>query len=217
MSENSYQQAAADFDSSRKKAEMKKRTSPTPPYREKAKGKEIPDANGISCVCMPLRTRGRARARKAAMIERWRECVFADTKNDPVKDAVEFAVEKFGSKQDRRLWCWYANRIGVNTFIDQVFEVESSWRQGEIRCPSAAFHKRLQDILQAISERTGGVDEGREDGSRRGEMRRRAKLGGKVAEGDREATRSAREAQREKEMGEKGVDWRCRCRGKKKV
>ena len=93
------------------------------------------------------RPRRRARTRKAAMVEKWLDTIFANTTGDPVPEVVDLAVRTFGSENDRRLWTWYANRVGVNTFLDRFYEVESCWRQGELKRPAAAFHLRLHRCL----------------------------------------------------------------------
>lgn len=136
---------------------MKREKFPFTPLESKAKGKEIPDGNGS--VFNALRPRGRARAcaRKAAMVKRWRDCVFADGVEDPVPAVVDVAVRTFGRTSDRRIWTWYANRIGVNTFLDRFFEVRSCWKVGEIDHPAAVFHMRLQEALKQI--RGGGTIE----------------------------------------------------------
>ena len=46
------------------------------------------------------------------MVEEWRERVFGETMDDPVKVAVEEAVKDFGSAEDFAIWAWYANRMG---------------------------------------------------------------------------------------------------------
>lgn len=128
-----------------KKTEGKKRKSPCTPYREKGKGKEIPDGDGL--VSLSLRPRVRTRTRKAAMIAKWKDTIFAHTSGDPIPEVVDLAVRRFGAKKDRKIWTWYANRVGINTFLDRFFEVESCWRQGELKRPAAAFHLRLQRAL----------------------------------------------------------------------
>ena len=61
-------------------------------------------------------------------IDFWREQIFAESQEDPVKVAVEEAVKSLGSQKDFRIWAWYANRIGVNSFIDLYFEQLSIMR-----------------------------------------------------------------------------------------
>jgi hypothetical protein len=69
--------------------------------------------------------------------------------------AVEEAVKSFGSQKDFRIWAWYANRIGVNSFIDLYFEQLSIMRNCNLRSPAAAFHQRLKRFFLATKK--GGV------------------------------------------------------------
>ena len=69
----------------------------------------------------------------------WRERVFGETLNDPVKVAVEEATRDFGNAKDFTLWAWYANRIGVNNFLELYFEQKSIMRECILRNPAAAF------------------------------------------------------------------------------
>ena len=64
--------------------------------------------------------------------------------DDPVKVAVEEAVKDFGSAEDFAIWAWYANRIGVNNFLELYFEQKSVMEGSTLRSPAAAFHKRLK-------------------------------------------------------------------------
>ena len=88
--------------------------------------------------------RARARAIPEEFIAAWRERIFAETGEDPVKFAVNEAIKDFGRSEDFMLWAWYANRIGVNNFIELYFEQKSIMRECTLRNPAAAFHKRLQ-------------------------------------------------------------------------
>ena len=81
----------------------------------------------------------------------WRERVFGETLNDPVKVAVEEATRDFGSAKDFTLWAWYANRIGVNNFLELYFEQKSIMRTCALRSPAAAFHMRLKRFYAALS------------------------------------------------------------------
>ena len=74
-------------------------------------------------------------------IDFWREQIFAESQEDPVKVAVEEAVKSLGSQKDFRIWAWYANRIGVNSFIDLYFEQLSIMRNCNLRSPATAFHQ----------------------------------------------------------------------------
>ena len=60
----------------------------------------------------------RAREIPEEVVVAWRERVFSEGLEDPVKVAVEEAVKAFGSDSDFSIWAWYANRIGVNSFLE---------------------------------------------------------------------------------------------------
>ena len=98
------------------------------------------DVNGVnSCKCTPLRPRGRTGARtKERLLCTWREAV----------KAADYVLEHFGNRsRDRGIWVWYCRRIGLDTFLDIADEVISSTRQGELRWPTRAFHRHLQEAL----------------------------------------------------------------------
>ena len=113
------------------------------------------DVDGVySCKCSPLRPRGRTGARKgtaavsskppyqgdgrAELLCTWREAV----------KAADYVLEHFGNRdRDRAIWVWYCRRIGLGTFLDIADEVISSARQGELRWPTRAFHRHLQEAL----------------------------------------------------------------------
>ena len=69
-----------------------------------------------------------------------------------MKVAVEEAVRDFGRPEDFTLWAWYANRIGVNSFVELYFEQKSTMRESRLRSPAAAFHKRLKRFYAAMLE-----------------------------------------------------------------
>ena len=91
-----------------------------------------------------------------AEIAEWRERVFGSTVEDPVKFAVEEAVKLFGRTEDFTIWAWYANRIGVNNFLELYFELDSIMRTSTLRNPAAAFHIRLKRLYAAMMPK-GGV------------------------------------------------------------
>lgn len=63
-------------------------------------------------------------------------------------DAVDFVLSKFGHRRkDRGIWVWYCRRIGVSRFLDLAYEVISCHEQGELRFPTRAFHRHLQEAL----------------------------------------------------------------------
>ena len=114
-----------------------------------------------SNTCFSDHTRVRARARRRkfteAEVAAWRERIFADGLEDPVKVAVEEAVRDFGRPEDFTLWAWYANRIGVNSFLELYFEQQSIMREHRLRSPAAAFHARLQRFYAAYFGKKGGA------------------------------------------------------------
>ena len=91
-----------------------------------------------------MRAKARRRKFTEAEVAAWRERIFADGLEDPVKVAVEEATKDFGSVKDFTLWAWYANRIGVNSFLELYFEQKSILRACRLRNPAAAFHMRLK-------------------------------------------------------------------------
>ena len=99
------------------------------------------------------RARVRARAIPEEFVAAWRERIFADGIEDPVKVAVEEAVGAFGRKDDFEIWAWYANRIGVNNFLELYFEQLSVMRTSRLRNPAAAFHARLKRFYLAMASR----------------------------------------------------------------
>ena len=98
----------------------------------------------------------RARAIPEEFVAAWRERIFANGLEDPVKVAVEEAVRDFGSAKDFTLWAWYANRIGVNNFLELYFEQKSIMRECRLRNPAAAFHARLKRFYAAYFGERGG-------------------------------------------------------------
>ena len=112
-----------------------------------------------SDTCFSDHARVRASARRGpfteAEVAAWRERVFGETLNDPVKVAVEEAVRDFGSAKDFTLWAWYANRIGVNNFLELYFEQKSIMRECILRNPAAAFHARLKRFYAAMMPKGG--------------------------------------------------------------
>jgi hypothetical protein len=110
---------------------------------------------GINNTCY-LSDHAHARARKRrpfsnAEVAAWRERIFAEGMEDPVKVAVEEAIRDFGREEDFTIWAWYANRIGVNSFIELYFEQMSIMRKSTLRNPAAAFHMRLKRFYAALA------------------------------------------------------------------
>ena len=112
-----------------------------------------------SNTCLPdhahVRARAKCRPFTEAEVAAWRERIFGETLNDPVKVAVEEATRDFGSAKDFTLWAWYANRIGVNNFLELYFEQKSIMRKCRLRNPAAAFHARLKRFYAAMKPEKG--------------------------------------------------------------
>ena len=136
VSRGSYQQAPAP---SQKKAEGKKRKSPSTLFREKAKGKES-DRRVLS------RNRlSRADARATARTE-YAPCPGLGRLVAAALDAdLDTAVRAFsGTAEDRRIWASIAWRVGVEEFhfalMDKLAEDHAD---GPARKPAAAFQAFL--------------------------------------------------------------------------
>lgn len=116
--------------------------------------------NNNTCLSDHAHVRAKTRRRKftEAEVAVWRERIFADGLEDPVKVAVEEAVRDFGRPNDFTLWAWYANRIGVNSFLELYFEQKSIMRECRLRSPAAAFHARLKRFYAAyFGTKEGGA------------------------------------------------------------
>ena len=109
---------------------------------------------GINNTCFSDHAHAHVRARAIPdeFVAAWRERIFANGTEDPVKVAVEEAVKDFGSQKDFTIWAWYANRIGVNSFLELYFEQKSVMRTCTLRNPAAAFHMRLKRFYAALKE-----------------------------------------------------------------
>ena len=83
--------------------------------------------------------KGRSKGRQTATL-----CRFVDQNEEAVKD--------FGSRKDFTIWAWYANRIGVNSFLEIYFEQKSVMKTCTLRNPAAAFHMRLKRFYAALKE-----------------------------------------------------------------
>ena len=96
------------------------------------------DVDGISkCNSDALRPRGRVREGEKLLCT-WREAC----------KAADYVLEHFGNKsRDRGIWIWYCRRIGLDVFLDIADEVISSARQGELRWPTRALQRHLQEAL----------------------------------------------------------------------
>ena len=113
----------------------------------------------ITCLSDHAHVRARARRRQftEAEVAAWRERIFANGLEDPVKVAVEEAGRDFGRPEDFTLWAWYTNRIGVNSFLELYFEQKSVMRECRLRNPAAAFHARLKRFYAAYFGAKGGA------------------------------------------------------------
>ena len=106
------------------------------PVASCARGLDV-DGSINTCKCSPLRPRGRVREGEK-MLCTWREAC----------KAADYVLEHFGDKsRDRGIWIWYCRRIGLDTFLDIADEVISSARQGELRWPTRALQRHLQEAL----------------------------------------------------------------------
>ena len=105
----------------------------------------------INNTCLSDHAHVRARTIPQEFIAAWRERIFAEGMEDPVKVAVEEAIRDFGREEDFTIWTWYANRIGVNSFIELYFEQKSIMRKSTLRNPAAAFHMRLKRFYAALA------------------------------------------------------------------
>lgn len=133
---------------------MDRKVAGSPASRARAVCKPIGHTHtGINNACVLAdRARARAYAKKCfhdEMVKAWLERVFAEGLEDPVKVAVGEAVKAFGSEADFTIWAWYANRIGVNSFLELYFEQQSVMRTCALRNPAAAFHMRLKRFYAA--------------------------------------------------------------------
>jgi hypothetical protein len=111
------------------------------------------DVDGISkCNSDALRPRVREGEK---LLCTWREAC----------KAADYVLEHFGDKsRDRGIWIWYCRRIGLDVFLDIADEVISSARQGELRWPTRALQRHLQEALpkpasalRATARQGGGV------------------------------------------------------------
>ena len=101
--------------------------------------------NNINILANHAQAHTRAREGRRPFTEEeialWRERIFGEGQEDPVHVAVSEAIDAFGAKKDFGIWAWYANRIGVNSFLNLYFEQLSIMRSCTLRSPAAAFHQ----------------------------------------------------------------------------
>ena len=95
------------------------------------------DVNGLDNVLDNASLRPRVRVRERLLCT-WREAV----------KAADYVLEHFGNRdRDRGIWVWYCRRIGLDAFLDIADEVISSARLGELRWPTRALQRHLQEAL----------------------------------------------------------------------
>ena len=110
------------------------------------------DGSINTCNSVALRPRGREGEK---LLCTWREAC----------KAADYVLEHFGDKcRDRGIWIWYCRRIGLDVFLDIADEVIISARQGELRWPTRALQRHLQETLpkpasalRAMARQGGGV------------------------------------------------------------
>ena len=81
---------------------------------------------------------------------------------DPCFAVVYEAVRAFSRPERRRddfkIWLWYCRRIGYNTLLDQLFQLESEMEtdrlegRAPVRNPAAVYHSRLKSIDRFLLE-----------------------------------------------------------------
>jgi len=77
--------------------------------------------------------------------------LYGPTIRREVDEAVDRALaETGGDARYRRALCFYCLRLGLNTFIDQLFDVMSCYGQNELDNPARAFHARLRKLTTHI-------------------------------------------------------------------
>lgn len=80
----------------------------------------------------------------------------AENLKNPVFAVVYEAVKAFSRRERRtddfRIWLWYCHRIGYNTLLQQMIELEQEMAtnrlegRAQVRNPAALFHRRLKEI-----------------------------------------------------------------------
>ena len=101
------------------------------------------DVDGVVCTGKSTSRRPRAHVREGAdggerMLCTWREAC----------KAADYVLEHFGDRcRDRGIWVWYCRRIGLDAFLNIADEVISCTRQGELRWPTRALQRHLQEAL----------------------------------------------------------------------
>ena len=121
----------------------------TGPSRTCARDKEVKkDGDGVS------KTNGSPRSRARAY-----EAFYDPAIEDDADAATDYALkETGGSAKYRGVWRHYCLEIGINTFLNQLCVVLSSYRQGELRHPARAFHARIRNMKTKLDEAKGGAE-----------------------------------------------------------
>ena len=119
------------------------------PSRTCARDKEVKkDGDGVS------KTNGSPRSRARAY-----EAFYDPAIEDDADAATDYALKKTGgSARYRGVWRHYCLEIGINTFLNQLCVVLSSYRQGELRHPARAFHARIRNMKTKLDETKGGAE-----------------------------------------------------------
>ena len=114
-----------------------------------ARDKEVnKDGDGVS------KTNGSPRSRARAY-----EAFYDPAIEDDADAATDYALKKTGgSARYRGVWRHYCLEIGINTFLNQLCVVLSSYRQGELRHPARAFHARIRNMKTKLDEAKGGAE-----------------------------------------------------------
>ena len=120
----------------------------TGPSRTCARDKEVKkDGDGVS------KTNGSPRSRARAY-----EAFYDPAIEDDADAATDYALkETGGSARYRGVWRHYCLEIGINTFLNQLCVVLSSYRQGELRHPARAFHARIRNMKTKLDEVKGAM------------------------------------------------------------
>ena len=113
-----------------------------------ARGKEVKkDGDGVSKTNRSPRSRARAY-----------EAFYDPAIEDDADAATDYALKQTGgSAKYRGVWRYYCINIGINTFLHQLCEVLSSYRQGELRYPARAFHARIRNMKTKLDEARGAT------------------------------------------------------------
>ena len=115
--------------------EMKEKKVVNSRAASRARGLDVDGINTCKSAALRPRVRGRESEK---LLCTWREAC----------KAADYVLEHFGDKsRDRGIWIWYCRRIGLDVFLDIADEVISSARQGELRWPTRALQRHLQEAL----------------------------------------------------------------------